>query len=109
MDSIREKKIFHISSKNRDTTRRMRRGRREKRVEGGKNEKRAAPAMQASFRTAKPIFFPCFVTENPSEHNQTVKRAFVVSNKTFENALWLADSGAVGMVEQRQRQQQQLV
>lgn len=49
-------------------------------------------------RTAKLIkvssfFFSsssCFVTVIPSEHNQTVKRAFVVSSKTFENALgWL--------------------
>lgn len=59
--------------------------------------------MQASFwlqlehdRTAKlmkvnsDFFLPCFVTENPSEHDQAIKRALVVSNKTFENALgWL--------------------
>lgn len=66
-------------------------------------EKNETPVMQASFwlqlghdRTAKLMkvnsyfFLPCFVTENPSEHDQAIKRAFVASNKTFENVLgWL--------------------
>lgn len=104
MDSVREKKV-HISSKNRenDTERRMRRGwweekgKREKREKGDTRHTSVflAAVRTHNDRTAKLIkvnsyFFPCFVTEIPSEHNQTIKRAFVVSNKTFENALgWL--------------------
>lgn len=93
----------------------------------GKEAMRASSWLQSGHTTkvvkVDSYFFLCFVTEIPSEHNQTVKRARVVSNKTFKNALgWLTrvlcgwsssgsswcDCGFAGVVGERRVEKESL-